>query len=217
MKTRWVHYFFELPVVVAGILIAFVLNNWHESHIQSKMEQQYLNSFLVDLAQDSLQIDSLLTQTKPRIHNLTRLIAFLSENNPQNDSLLIAFQALLSLNFFQPHITTYESMKSSGDFNLIASYALKREITNYYQTLEGKKYFDQILRSYLNDFTIPFTLKHLDLWKNRFLNPSSLRKPYFTNMVLGYRSLLKQNIRFHQTLLAKCRKLMQQIRQQLKK
>lgn len=48
-KIHWKNHFMELLVVVIGITIAFILENWRQERASSELEQKYLTSFKDDL------------------------------------------------------------------------------------------------------------------------------------------------------------------------
>ncbi len=207
------HYFLELLVVVFGILIAFVLNNWHENFRNARAEREYLISLRNDLQQDKTQLDSLIQFSHTKIAHLKRLNAFLTPRLVNQDSTLILFSSLLKLYKFDAHRATFEALKNSGDFNLISSYPLKKKIVDYYQTLSAKKHFDDILDTYFNTYIVPFAFKKIDFRAGRFLHTQTFLTPYTANLILGYQSLLTQSVDFYTKLRGKCQSLLRDLNQ----
>ncbi len=201
-------YFIELLVVIAGILIAFMLNNWHETAQNSRLEAEYLQSLRNDLQQDAAQMDSLIRFSQNKIANLNRLVLFLTPQKIGQDSTLILFSSMLKLYKFDAHRATFEALKSSGDFNLISPYSLKKRIVDYYQTLGSKKHFDAILDNYFNTYVVPFAFKEINFRAGRFQHRGNLLQPYAFNIIFGYKSLLAQSLSFYKTLRKKCQTLL---------
>ena len=208
------HYLIELAVVIAGILIAFMLNNWHDNLRQARTEKEYLLSLRSDLQQDKAQLDTLIQFSRKKIVHLKRLTHFLTPGQVNQDSALILFSsALLQLYKFDAHRATFEALKNSGDFNLISSYALQKQIVDYYQTLNAKRHFDGILDNYFNTYIIPFAFKQIDFRAGRFLDKKALLRPYSINLIFGYQSLLTQSVTFYVKLREKCVNLLNRLNQ----
>ena len=124
----------ELLVVVAGILIAFGLNNWANNRSENKLAQRYLHGIHDDLTADSLQLSQRLTDLERREGLARRAIGFLyNPNAPGRDSAFtIIFRDLHFAQPFIPNASTYEALVSSGDLNLIDDFELRRAIAGHY-------------------------------------------------------------------------------------
>ncbi len=207
------HYIIDLVVVILGILIAFILNNWHTNIQNSRVEKQYLLSLQNDLQRDKAQLDSLIQSYRGKITRLNRLSHFLTPKRIRRDSTMILFSTILTLDKFDAHRATFEALKNSGDFNLISSYSLQKKIVDYYQTLNAKKHFDDILDNYFRTYILPFAFQQIDFQSDRFLHPNALLRPYARNLILGYRSLLSQSVAFHTKLRDKCASLLNVLNQ----
>ncbi len=72
-KINWLNHFIELVVVVIGITLAFMLNNWREAYVNHRMEEKYLNSFMDDLNFDRVQLDSLIFYNETKLKDINRI------------------------------------------------------------------------------------------------------------------------------------------------
>ena len=211
-KINWLNHFIELVVVVIGITLAFMLNNWREGYVNHRMEKKYLNSFRDDLNFDRVQLDSLILYNETKLKDINRLIAFLKDRKVDNDSVLVVFAEMMLFTPFDPNVTTYQSLKNAGDFALISDYRLKENLIKYYQTLETKKYFDDLFNSYLNDYIIPFALENINFEEKRFVHPKNLLHYRFKNLTIGYYRLLKQYLEYYINIREECTKLLSQLK-----
>ncbi len=203
----WLNHFIELLVVIIGITIAFMLNRSYESHKANKLEQQYLSSFLRDIAADEAALDTLIQFNDEKISKMNHLLDLIGQTPVNQDSAVSLFA--LSLNYlpFDANIVTYESLTASGNIGLISDYTLKYEIIKYYHHLSTNKYINQLNNSYLNNYIIPFALSNLDFQRARFLNYKTVKSKEFYNLVRGYIGLLQQNKSFYTDVRKSCVRL----------
>jgi len=212
-KINWLNHFIELVVVVIGITLAFMLNNWREGYVDHQLEKKYLNSFMDDLNFDRVQLDSLILYNETKLKDINRLITFLKNKDVENDSVLIVFAQMMMFTPFDPNVTTYQSIKNAGDFGLISDYRLKENLIKYYQNLESKKYFDNLFNSYLNDYIIPFALENINFEEQRFVNRKNLLHYRFKNLTIGYYRLLNQYLDYYKNLREECTQLLSQLKE----
>ncbi len=66
-----------------------------------------------------------------------RFIGLLKENKQVLDSTLVIFGDIMSKIPFSPKVSTYESIKGSGNLNILSNYKLKQDIIGYYQNLKN--------------------------------------------------------------------------------
>ncbi|MGD9489581.1 MAG: DUF6090 family protein [Calditrichaceae bacterium] len=199
-KINWSNYLIELFVVIFGVTIAFMLNSWYESNKSRELEKKYLQGFADDMTHDYAELDSIISSGETKISKVNRLLIILKHPPFDSDSVLTIFAEMAMFTPFDPNTTTYESIKSSGNLGVISDFYLRSALIRYYQTLNEKKYIDEIFSSYLNDFIIPFALKNIDFVENRFVSESVFRDYKFRNLTIGYIRLIDQNTQFYRRL-----------------
>ncbi len=134
LKENWIRHGFETLVVVAGILGAFVLNNWNEQRKQEKLEIQYLDRLTVDLSNDIAYYNRRITDSEALIEDHREFIHQLYQKQSSFDDIKNLFanimwnsEQLISQN------STYIELINSGKLNIFRNQELKGSIINYYR------------------------------------------------------------------------------------
>ena len=131
-KTNWKNHFIELIVVVIGITIAFMMENWRQEEASREIEQKYLQSFRDDLQGDANTLDSVTVSIQNKIYLLRSFIGDIKKGEVKQDRAEEVISDMLSNLSFFPKQATYESIKNSGGMNIISDYELKEAIVSYY-------------------------------------------------------------------------------------
>ena len=155
LKQNWITYGFETLVVIAGILIAYSLNNWNEERKEEALESQYLERLVIDLASDT-------SYYQRRIDNLkreeTRLMEMIKEIYKEQKSLSDVKNLMASAYITTEHLTTqnytYIQLLNSGDLSVFTNEHLKTQIVNYYReneraTVHVKEYNESVTTTLL--------------------------------------------------------------------
>lgn len=130
----------EILLVVIGILIAFTINTWNEQRKQSEDERIFLQALLNDLEQQQIR---LTTQAEWEVEKLnfvdSSVILIETSRLTENaDTLFYYMQRLNPRMTFDVFNPTFEELKSTGNFKLIADKELRKEIILFYQNLERR-------------------------------------------------------------------------------
>lgn len=141
----------EILLVVIGILIAFTINTWNEQRKQSEDERIFLQALLNDLEQQQIR---LTTQAEWEVEKLnfvdSSVILIETFRLTENaDTLFYYMQRLNPRMTFDVFNPTFEELKSTGNFKLIADKELRKELILFYQNLERRS---QIIAN--NNFNI---------------------------------------------------------------
>jgi len=128
----------EIFLVVIGILIALSINNWNENRKLDQQEKSYLNRLIQENKSDVLTF----TAEIERLENNNQKIANLSnafKEKDSSDSLLVhsarEFMIYGSLYpLFNPSISTYEDLSSTGNLGIIKDTGLRDQIVTHYQS-----------------------------------------------------------------------------------
>jgi len=199
-QINWLNQLIELFVVSIGITLAFMLDRAYENYKASQLEQKYLQSFFDDISTDGEQLKEILNNENATMSNIQRLFEMLKKPSVQSDSVMVLLSSMSRYYPFIQNASTYESIKNSGNLNLISDYFLKEEIFRYYQRDEERKLQEQNFSSFLNSYFIVFLFEHIDLESARIIHLDFIRSYEFKNLLIGYQMLLGQNFDIHQNM-----------------
>jgi hypothetical protein len=193
-KIDWSNHLIELCVVFIGITLAFMLNNWRENHTDQLMAEKYINSFRNDIANDYTALDSIMKSNERKLLRITNFINSLKDKKATIADAERIMGDLAELNPFYPKLSTFESIKYSGNLNILTDYNFREKLIQYYQSLDEKKLVEEVNIDYTNNYIIPFIYKNADFLNQRIINREVLSNYNFTNLVLGHYQLLVQII-----------------------
>jgi hypothetical protein len=131
----------EIFLVVIGILIALQINTWNENRKLDQQEKSYLNRLIQENKSDVLTFAAeieRLEKNNEKIANLSN--AF--KDKDSSDSLLVhsasEFMIYGSLYpRFNPSISTYEDLSSTGNLGIIKDTGLRDQIVTHYQSYQA--------------------------------------------------------------------------------
>ncbi|MEQ8927527.1 MAG: DUF6090 family protein [Fulvivirga sp.] len=192
----WLDHFVNLIVVITGISVAFALNNWNEEKKTDELHDTYIQAMIDDLDSDIAELDSMVVREK---ENLAIFRRVLDRSKPvlSDDSLNIAFARIASLTSFSSKNITYESIKSSGKFELL-NLKLRIDIIEFYHS--GYNQIDEIEKYYRMNFDnqiIPILLNEA-YGTSSGLNKDVLNSDKFRTVMGIHSSFLAQKIQAYQ-------------------
>ncbi len=128
----WYRYVLELLVIIVGIMVSFLLNEWRQSIRDRDKEQRLLHDLHADLRQDSIAIQDELADLERIMHSSQRLHAHPVRNVPL-DSVVAVLGPVLSYSIIPFHQVTYREMLATGDAELLRDDQLLRDIMELYE------------------------------------------------------------------------------------
>jgi hypothetical protein len=191
-KVEWKNHLIELIVVFIGITLAFMLNNWREHTKNSRIESQYLSSFYDEIIYSNAKLDTIINTNKVKIRYLTNTIALLKNDDLPADSIMAVIAQMAQISLFIPKTNTYESIKNSGNFNIIENYEIRSKIIEYYESFEGKKLVEEYYKMYINNYIIPYFFENVDILNSKIMNTNLIASYRLNNLIVGYYQLLDQ-------------------------
>lgn len=192
-KIDWKNHFVGLLVVVIGITIAFMLENWRQDRAASELEQKYLISFKNDLIADSQNLDSTIAAVQNKIYLLRSVLSEMRAGNVKQVRAEEVITDMLRNHSFYPKMATYESVKNSGGMNIISNFEIKEAIVSYYSLNDELRLKEEVFFDYLQNFVLPFVYKNVEFLSGRIVNKSAINSFEFNNIVAGYYGLTEQN------------------------
>ena len=149
-------FFVEILVIVIGIYIAFLVNEWGEKKKERQLEVNYLRELReeVEINWQELEVD----QNFRRAQEVFLLKLMDARNRRVDmDTLREAFEYLMIYRFYSPTKAVYNDLISSGNLGLIQSDTIRHLIlTDHQRTsrapvseLSERKYVEDELTQYL--------------------------------------------------------------------
>ena len=160
--TRNFRYFLaELFILVIGISISFVLNEYRIKQQEKRQEVELLNNFKSNLVNDSTQLNVAIRQTEAQIESGRRLLT-LPPRAGFKDSLVFDVVMMLSYYSMKPTDITYQEMKSVGSTHIIRDDELLTAIISLYEVnYEAVSVWSEIDGDHVKDKMIGFTMDNL--------------------------------------------------------
>jgi hypothetical protein len=209
------NYFVELIVVFMGITAAFMLDSWRENYQDRQLEQKYFKSIKSDLLSDSENLKAIIPSNQRKLKQTQYFL--LSDGANEIDSVKAILGAMMAIELFDRKQSTYESIKNSGNLDVISSYDLKEDLVRYYETFKLVDRIEALYLDWLSDYAIPYVYENMDIKNQRLVSLNKLKGYQFNNTVAGYYALLNQNIEGYQLILAKNDSLVMKIIQKIDK
>ena len=210
MKSKsidWTKQFVELCIVFIGITMAFMLNNWREDYKSRQLEQKYLIGFHEDIVHDDTELGIVISANAKKMVRAKNTIAAIKAGHLTTDSALEIFGDMVQMHLFFSKANTYESIKNSGNLNIIVDYDLKEELISYNQSFESKKLQEDYYKLYISYYVVPFVYQNMDFLNQKIVHKNTIDDFAFHNLVLGYYQLLTQLLENYEDLNKKSSKL----------
>jgi hypothetical protein len=156
MRPNIKKYAIEFSVIFISITLSFIVEEWRTGKQERRVTNEYLQRLKAELNEKTLQTEKYLDNNRLLIREYGRIAKNFKTREIKEDSL---FQYLIESEhsgFFEPELTTWESLKSSGIFG-----SVKPEIIDSVNSLlqEYKELNKQQKR--LTDLTLPTWLMFL--------------------------------------------------------
>ncbi len=137
LKLDWRYGIGELFIVVAGVLIALAADGWAQGKADRSLEQSYLEDLVVDLQADTAQLRTAIELASDRAalgHAVLRVMDGDTVLSPPD--FVVALERQFYLAFPAYSQTTMADLLSTGNLRLIRDRGLKRQLAEYYQTVD---------------------------------------------------------------------------------
>lgn len=189
IKTNWKKLILELIVVFLGVTMGFVMNNWASNNRKEAMEIEYKKLLVEDLKANvketvsSIKSDSIwLIKTERLLRHLDTVPSAII------DSLPTIYEGITTADILSIQKSTYESLKNSGDMNLITDVSLRTNLIRYYSATAFKVEFSQqYLYNFLNNQTSPLLIQSMDRLTGEFIEPEKHARTYLNHFITVYK------------------------------
>lgn len=211
-------YLIDLIVVIAGITIAFMLDNLSQNKQEKRQEQLYLQALKEDLVSDQNSLQTLMDSSLVLARNVGEAFQLMYSQQPvekfESRHVISTYMAP----YFSGNNGTYNALINSGDMNIISSFELKTALANHYNVSYAEiRNKDSFIRNLVDQHLYPYMLKNIT-----FNGRTSIQsyQPLLTNeainMMGSYLNFMNLRNQGYGQLKQKCDSLIQLIDNQLK-
>jgi len=163
------HYFFEVLMLFLAITLGFFVENRREQFVEHHRENQYMQSLVKDLEQDTSNIESFIINKEAKNQIADSLTSFFLGNQYRNHTSLIYYCARrFSIVEYIFHMTdgTLMQLKNSGGLRLVQKKSVVDSLQSYfnlYQQYEDYRQLDFLqLRDYRETMIKLFDVRIFD-------------------------------------------------------
>lgn len=148
-------YGIELIILIFGITVSFLLNEWRENIKHHRIEQQTLLTIQENLAADTLMLGQQVAVFDMFIGRLEKLLD--EDKSSYSDSLDIYLDAFISYGAFFETTVGYQEMTQTGNSQHIRDRDLLQSIIRYYtKALQFLKEWTEIDKKFVLERSIPY-------------------------------------------------------------
>ena len=126
----------ELLIVVIGILLAVQIDGWNQGRLDRETAAFYLTRIEEDLRRDSTALVRLRDIALRGMATTDRLLRALDDPSLP-DSAGIWIRNARGVSFFEPRVSAYQDMVSTGRLDLIRDVTLRDRLVQYHEVHNG--------------------------------------------------------------------------------
>jgi hypothetical protein len=186
--------FGEIVLVIAGILIALQIDNWHSDRQDQAALQGYLASIARNMSQDQKALENMRAQHEQRLLNAISLINAKLER-PDVPYIQFASQTIedmSQLQYFNPVTSGYQALRSSGLLGNLQGTDIERLVFDYYDAVDRILRIESDRQTMVRDLRLQLLNEYpeeLNSWE--FSSPESLTEGYFEELQPHFRRVLE--------------------------
>ncbi len=158
---RFRHFFAELVLVVAGILIALAIDGWVEDRRERDAEIEYLELLLRDVREIEKEAGTQLQFEHDQVLTATAAYSLLESANPAENAadIGVAISALTMRRTVNLGSATYEQMVSSGHLQLIHNRELRDQLVRHFANMRrSEQIFGKNNQDLVDDIIVPYVM-----------------------------------------------------------
>jgi hypothetical protein len=188
------HYLFGFLLLFIGITAALgLISLWKEIQ-ENNIEEKYLAGIKKDNDKNITGLSGLIEIAEYNYNPLQKIVGMISRNEYQVDTIIHYSVRMTYLFEFKQNSTTFETLKASGNLEIISDYDLRNKIVEVYNHYSRITKFDEMYRKYIDDYVIPFMWKNIDMISGKPVNSNFVKQVEFKNVLTGYLLMLTQQL-----------------------
>lgn len=199
-SVNWTDHILNFVAVILGVSLAFYFSNLAERRKEREETNQIVSSLIEEITADKANYrKSHIPFNQAQSRTILEIIAAI--DSKRVDSIEQKINNGLFINSYSPPGVTFNSIISSGKFNLIKDFQLRRALSNYYQILAAEaKARSEVQQEFYFGEMMPWILDHNSLLKPDVKSLVNERK--FANLLLLYQGMIDNKVRTYKELAA---------------
>ena len=191
-KKKWTEYFWEFLMLFLAVFAGFLAENQREHIIEKKRAHQFLQSMLLDVRTNMINLDSLIKQNNIIIANHNMLVNWLLQDSSTIDRAAFArTMGAVWIRNFLVRKETYEQMKSSGSLRYVGNIEFLKKMMDYERITNFAQYRNQEFeKKYYTELFIPALYKAYDLTCQLNLDTSNHSDPFKVEKIVMHYDVL---------------------------
>ncbi len=194
-QKNWTSYLWEFLMLFLAVFAGFLAEYQLEHRIEKERAEKYLQSMLLDVKTNIVNLDSLMQQDNIIINNHDQLVEWLIRDSTTIDRAAFArtLGAVWVRNFLVRK-ETYEQMKSSGSLRYVGNIEFLKKMMDYERITNFAQYRNQEFeKKYYTELFIPALYKSYDLTCQLNLDTSNHADPVKMEKLAGHHDVLSGN------------------------
>jgi hypothetical protein len=179
-RKKWTHYFWEFLMLFLAVFAGFLAEYQLEHKIEKERAEKYLQSMLLDVKTNIVNLDSLMIQDNIHMKNYESLLKWLLTDSATIDRA--AFARRMGAHWMRNFLgrkETYEQMKSSGSLRYVGNMQFLTKMMEYERITNFAQYRNQEFeKKYYTELFIPAVYKALDVVCQLNLDTSNRSDPF---------------------------------------
>src|SRR4030095_7914548 len=152
---KWGEYLLEFLMLFLAVLLGFLAENQREHMVEHQREKQYVRSLIADLKSDQQVLSRHVSDLKTGIVMMDSMVTILSTPSQMSDNTgQLYYLARLAprLNTLSTNNRTFEQLKNSGSFRLIANLSTSNKIMTYYEKFPLIRLLESVNETEFNEY-----------------------------------------------------------------
>jgi hypothetical protein len=136
-KKKWSEYLLEFVMLFAAVTLGFFAENVREHFVEKHREKQYMESLLLDLEKDKMEVEAARKFTNTQIANIDTAIVLLTKGIWSKENLKTMYRVSLKTGGNRPisFVESTSTQLKTGGMRLIEDKNITKLITDYWQLL----------------------------------------------------------------------------------
>jgi hypothetical protein len=136
-KKKWSEYFLEFFMLFIAVTLGFFAENQREHFVEKHREKQYMESLLLDLEKDKMEVEAARKFTNTQIANIDTAIVLLTKSIWSKENLKTMYRVSLKTGGNRPisFVESTSTQLKTGGMRLIEDKNITKLITDYWQLL----------------------------------------------------------------------------------